>query len=141
MVMPVLKWYHYLALLLECQKSSAGIYIMSMSGTRTIYLSILRTHPSPNCCVTFPLKLKHLHVSSIRFAVSVWQRFVTMFREDQDMINNHFASQQSSGQGRPFRPIVSNYTGNPQAVITHPKGDAQQYERCCSCIVLLQLAV
>ena len=65
-------------------------------------------------------------------AVTVWQRFVTVYREDRDLITSHFASQASSGQGKPFRPIVSNYTGNPQAVITHPRGEAQQYERCPS---------
>ena len=58
------------------------------------------------------------------FAVSLWQRFVTLHREDQDLITSHFSSQ--PGQ---FCPIVSNYAGNPQAVITHPKGEAQQYER------------
>ena len=65
-------------------------------------------------------------------AVNVWQRFVTVFREDQDLISNYFANQPSSGQRKPFRPIVSNYTGNPQTVITHPRGEAQQYERCAS---------
>ena len=60
------------------------------------------------------------------FAVSLWQRFVTTFREDQDLLVSEFAD---ASKGYGFRPIVSNYQGNPQAVITHPKGDAQQYAR------------
>jgi hypothetical protein len=56
----------------------------------------------------------------------LWQRFVTTFREDQDLLVKEFADK---NKGYNFRPIVSNYQGNPQAVITHPKGEAQQYAR------------
>ncbi|KAL3130540.1 hypothetical protein ABBQ38_008351 [Trebouxia sp. C0009 RCD-2024] len=70
---------------------------------------------------------QHTRYLESQVPMSVWQRFVTVFREDQDLINNHFASQPGSGHGRPFCPIVSNYTGNPQTVITHPKGEAQKY--------------
>jgi hypothetical protein len=59
-------------------------------------------------------------------AVTLWQRFVTTFREDQDLLVKEFADR---SKGYNFRPIVSNYQGNPQAVITHPKGEAQQYAR------------
>ncbi|KAA6420293.1 MAG: structural maintenance of chromosomes 5 [Trebouxia sp. A1-2] len=58
--------------------------------------------------------------------LSLWQRFVTTFREDQDLLVKEFADKT---KGYNFRPIVSNYQGNPQAVITHPKGEAQQYAR------------
>ncbi|KAL0040483.1 hypothetical protein WJX77_008439 [Trebouxia sp. C0004] len=58
--------------------------------------------------------------------LTLWQRFVTTYREDQDLLVKEFAEK---NKGYNFRPIVSNYQGNPQAVITHPKGEAQQYAR------------
>ena len=54
--------------------------------------------------------------------VSIWQRFVTVHQEDQDLLV------QEAKKWR-FRPIISNYQGNAQAVITHPKGDARQFAR------------
>lgn len=58
--------------------------------------------------------------------MTLWQRFVTTFREDQDLLVKEFADK---NKGYNFRPIVSNYQGNPQTVITHPKGEPQQYAR------------
>ena len=60
--------------------------------------------------------------SFLPIAVSLWQRFVTVHEEDQNMLVEE-------GRKWSFRPIVSNYQGNSQAVITHQRGDARQYER------------
>ena len=76
-----------------------------------------------------------VHNNCADAADPVWQRFVTVHREDQDLLNNEFPRTSA------FRPIVSNYQGNSQAVITHPKGEAERYARqvgnTLSAIVLL----
>lgn len=53
---------------------------------------------------------------------NLWQRFVTVHQEDQDLLTQEAKKWK-------FRPIISNYQGNPQAVITHPKGAAKEFTR------------
>lgn len=66
---------------------------------------------------------QHIKYLEQACSMQVWQRFITVHREDQDLLLNEFGKQSSS------RSIVSNYQGNPQTVITHPKGEAERYAR------------
>ena len=68
------------------------------------------------------LSCLYLSIGWCMAAVSIWQRFVTIHQEDQDLLV------QEAKKWR-FRPIISNYQGNTQTVITHPKGDARQFAR------------
>lgn len=57
-------------------------------------------------------------------AGTVWVRFVTVFREDQDLLRD---SARKLGH---YQPITTNYGGDPTAAIPHRLGTAAELARC-----------
>lgn len=51
----------------------------------------------------------------------MWQRFVTVFHEDQDLLRK-------LARDRDYRGLFcTNYTGNTSAPLQHPDGRAEDY--------------
>ena len=57
-------------------------------------------------------------------AGTVWVRFVTVFREDQDLLRD------SARRLGHYQPITTNFGGDPTAPIPHRLGTAAELARC-----------
>ncbi|KAL4440548.1 hypothetical protein ABPG75_003549 [Micractinium tetrahymenae] len=64
----------------------------------------------------------HMQCLEGQVAATTWNRFVTHFNEDQDLLNAEF-------KALGFQPAISNFTGNPDAPISHPRGEAGSFAR------------
>lgn len=60
------------------------------------------------------------------FVGDLWSRFVTEFREDQDLLAKE------SQQRFNFRPIITNYAGNTQETIKHRLGESSTFAQWAS---------